>query len=396
MSESLPPPDADARAHSARLAALITREITAEGGAIPFSRFMELALYAPGLGYYSAGATKFGRAGDFITAPELGPLFAGCVAEALTPVLRRLGEAAQFMEIGGGSGAFAEDALQQLARSDALPARYAILEPSADLRQRQQARLRERLPAAVFERVAWLDGPIEAEWEGVVFANEVLDALPTSRFVIGEGGMVGEEYVAASADGGFEIVERAADALLTAAVRHVESELDAPFATGFRSELLPQLPYWVQAVIGRLQRGALLFVDYGYPRGEFYAAWRAEGTLRAFRRHHVVADVMAWPGLQDITASVDFTALAEAGVGAGFDLAGYTSQASFLLGNGIDAQLEAALQAAADEKAALRLRHQAKQLLLPEAMGERFGVMGFEREASLEHAFLVGDLSWRL
>ncbi len=393
---SLPPPSADARAHSDRLRELIQAEITAEGGAIPFRRFMELALYAPGLGYYSAGATKFGTAGDFVTAPELGPLFAACVADALAPVLAQVGPQAQFLEIGGGSGAFAETALKRFMALDALPARYAILEPSADLRERQRERLSRHLAPPLFELLEWLDGPIDDEWEGAVFANEVIDALPTSRFVVAGAGELREEYVASRADGGFFIVERPADALLAATVRHVESALEAPFATGYRSELLPQLPYWIQAVIGRMRRGALLFCDYGYPRGEFYAPGRPEGTLRAFRQHHVVADVLDLPGLQDITASVDFTALAEAGTGAGFDLAGYATQAGFLIGNGLDARLAEAEAHARDEATRLRLRQETKQLTLPEAMGERFQFMGFEYGVELGHAFLLGEMSWRL
>jgi|SRR5690554_236971 len=387
--------DADARAHSERLQALIREQIDAAGGAIPFWRFMELALYAPGLGYYSAGATKFGRAGDFVTAPELGPLFAECVAEALAPVLRQVGAEAQVLEIGGGSGRFAADVIGHLAELDALPARYAILEPSADLRERQREFLRGQLEPARFGRVRWLDRPPEDPWRGVLFANEVIDALPTPRFVV-KGGEVLEEHVAFDAQGGFVRVERPADALLTAAVRHVERQLDAPFADGYRSELLPQLPYWIQAVMGGMQAGAMLFVDYGYARREFYLPQRSDGTLRAFHRHRVSGDVFANPGLQDITASVDFTALAEAGTGAGFDFAGYCSQAAFLFGNGLDRRLAAHEEREQDEAGRYALRQQAKQLTIPGGMGESFQAMGFGRDVDFEHAFLGGDLSHRL
>jgi SAM-dependent MidA family methyltransferase len=386
--------EAAALAHSERLRALIAAEIAAQGP-IPFSRFMELALYAPGLGYYSAGATKFGAAGDFVTAPELGPLFAACVADALAPVLRALGPGADLVEIGGGSGAFAEVALKKLMAADALPARYAILEPSADLRERQRERLARRLVPPLFDLVEWLEGPPEADWDGVLFANEVLDALPTPRFAI-RGGEVFEEHVALDGQGRFVRADRPADALLAAAVRHVERQLDAPFAEGYRSELLPQLPYWLQAVVGGLRRGALLFVDYGYPRREYYLPQRSDGTLRAFHRHALVADVHARPGLQDITASVDFTALAEAGTGAGFELAGYATQAGFLIGNGLERNLAEAEARAADEAARLRLRQEAKRLTLPSEMGERFQAMGFERGVNFEAAFLAGDLGWRL
>ena len=395
MRDSLPPPGADALAHRERLRQLIQEQVFAAGGSIPFSRFMELCLYAPGLGYYSAGATKFGATGDFVTAPELGPLFAACVADSVAPVLRQLGPEADFVELGGGSGAFAEVALKRLLALDALPARYAILEPSADLRERQQQRLRERLNPLLADLVEWLDEPPQQEWNGVLFANEVVDALPTPRFTLRDGEVL-EEHVALDGEGRVIRQDRPADALLAAAVRHVERQLEAPFADGYRSELLPQLPYWLQAVIGRMQAGALLFVDYGHPRREYYQPQRDDGTLRAFRAQHVVADLYAHPGLQDLTASVDFTALAEACEGAGFEFAGYCNQASFLLGNGLAQRLEEAEGKARDEAARLRLRQEAKQLTLPEAMGERFQAMGFARDVEFGAAFLVGDLSWRL
>src|SRR5687768_3178091 len=183
----LPAPDPDALAHSERLRTLIQAQVCAAGGALPFSRFMELCLYAPGLGYYSAGAHKFGAGGDFVTAPELGPLFAACIADAVAPVMRQLGPQAEFVELGGGSGAFAEVVLKRLLALDALPARYAILEPSADLRQRQQQRLRERLNPLLAELVEWLDAPPQEPWNGVLFANEVIDALPTPRFTLRDG-----------------------------------------------------------------------------------------------------------------------------------------------------------------------------------------------------------------
>ena len=392
----LPTPDADALAHSERLRTRIQEQILAAGGAIPFSRFMELSLYAPGLGYYSAGATKFGAAGDFVTAPELGPLFAACVADSLTPVMQQLGPAADIVELGGGSGAFAEVALKKLLAADALPARYAILEPSADLRARQQERLREHLNPLLYDLADWLDAPPQEPWDGVLFANEVIDALPTPRFTLRDG-EVFEEHVALDGEGRFVRMDRPADALLAAAVRHVErARNEGPFPDGYRSELLPQLPYWIQAVIGGMRNGAMLFVDYGYPRGEYYNAQRSDGTLRAFRRHHLVDDVLALPGLQDITASVDFTALAEAGTGAGFDLSGYCAQASFLIGNGLEANLAAAESRARDEAALYRLRQEAKRLTLPNDMGERFQVMGFQRDVEFGVAFLAGDLSWRL
>ncbi len=395
MSEfSLPPPDADAAAHSAVLSAAIRAEIAAsEGAAIAFSRFMELALYAPGLGYYSAGASKFGEEGDFVTAPELGPIFAACVAESVAPVLQQLGPQALLLELGGGTGAFAEVVLKRLLELDALPDRYAILEPSAQLRQRQHERLQQRLTPPLFELVEWLDAPFAHDWHGVLFANEVIDALPTPRFAIRDG-QVHEEHVVIEG-GDFARVLRPADGFLCNAVRNIEQRLQRRFEDGYRSEVLPQLPYWIQAVSGGMQRGAMLFVDYGYPRGEYYLPERSDGTLRAFHRHRMHADPLLWPGLQDLTASVDFTALAEAGVAAGFDFAGYCSQANFLLGNGLAGVLER-IERIADERERLRRTGEVKQLTLPSGMGERFQVMGFEKDVAFGAAFLAGDLSFRL
>jgi SAM-dependent MidA family methyltransferase len=389
---TLPDPGPDALAHSARLVAAIRADIRASGGSIPFSRYMELALYAPGLGYYSAGATKFGAAGDFVTAPELGSLFAQCIAEAVSPVLRGLGAGSEFVELGGGSGAFAQDVLLALAARNALPAAYRILEPSADLRERQRERLQGALPPPVMARVHWIDRPADDEWRGVLFANEVLDALPTTRFTLLDGEVM-EEHVVAGAEGAFDIRMRPADALVAGAVRHLERTLGEPFADGYRSEVLPQLPYWMQAVLGSLEAGLALFVDYGYPRGEFYLPERADGTLVCHYRHRAHADPFFLPGLQDLTAFVDFTAVAEAGQGAGFELAGFASQAAFLLNNGLQDRLEAD---AADEIERHRRTNEAKRLTLPGEMGERFKVMGLQRGVDATAQFEFGDQSHRL
>lgn len=371
MNTDLPAPGADEIAHSEQLQQLINAEIAAQG-ALPFSRFMELCLYAPGLGYYSAGKTKFGRDGDFITAPELGPLFARCVAANVVGMLRSLGPDADFVELGGGSGAFARDALLAFAEAGTVPRRYAILEPSADLRQRQRERLHGELPPELASRVDWLERPPERVWTGVLFANEVIDALPTTRFAMLEG-EVFEEHVDL-VDGVHVIEDRPADALVSAAVRHVEKDLGTPLAHGYRSEILPQLPYWMQAVLGTLDEGAALFVDYGYERGDYYLPQRSDGTLLCHYRHRVHASPLILPGLQDITASVDFTALAEAGNRAGFGVAGYASQASFLLSGGLPEQFGAAY-AEADETARYQLAQQVKMLTLPGQMGDRFQMM---------------------
>ncbi|MDW2983034.1 MAG: SAM-dependent methyltransferase [Rhodanobacter sp.] len=373
MPSRLPEPSADERAHSDRLLQLL-REQIASHGPMPFSQYMERCLYAPGLGYYSAGRTKFGAAGDFVTAPELGGLFAGCVVNAVQPVLAMLGDQADFLELGGGSGAFAEAALQALAASGTLPRRYLILEPSADLRERQRERLAAKLPTELNARVAWLDRPPEQDWRGVLFANEVIDALPATRFAMRQG-EVYEEYVALDGEGRLIRVDRPADALVAGAVRHVERDLGVEFADGYRSEILPQLPYWIQAVAGALVAGLMLFVDYGYVRREYYLPERDDGTLMAHYRHHAHDDPLYLPGLNDLTASVDFTALAEAGNSAGFGVAGYLPQAQFLIGAGLQDVFEREQANIADEHGRYRLAQQAKRLMLPEQMGERFQAM---------------------
>jgi len=393
MAPRLPAPGPDERAHSDRLLQLL-REQIASHGPMPFAQYMERCLYAPGLGYYSAGKTKFGEAGDFVTAPELGGLFARCVANAVQPVLAMLGEEADFLELGGGSGAFAEAVLRALAEAGTPPRRYLILEPSADLRERQREALRASLDPDLFRRCRWLDAPPEQPWRGVLFANEVLDALPTPRFAI-RAGEVYEEHVVLGADGGFLRVDQPADALLRAAVRHLERDIETKLPDGYCSEVLPQLPYWIQAVAGLLRDGAMLFIDYGYPRAEYYRGERNDGTLRCFYRHRAHDDPFFLPGLQDLTASVDFTALAEAGVNAGFDFAGYCTQAAFLAGNGLQEQLQD-IEKLTDAVEQHRRRQEIKRLTLPGEMGERFQAMGFQRGVDFRPSFIAGDLSRRL
>jgi SAM-dependent MidA family methyltransferase len=390
----LPHPSVDAQQHSARLSALIQQAIASEHGAISFARYMELALYAPGLGYYSAGARKFGTDGDFITAPELGGGFAHALAHAGAAVLAQLSNETVWFEVGAGTGALAERVLKRLAHLQSLPTHYWILEPSADLRERQRERLQANLAPELFARCRWLDAPPETPWQGFLVANEVIDALPTTRFII-EAGEVYEECTALNANQQFQRVMRPADALVGGAVRHVERYLQSEFAEGYCSEILPQLPYWIQAIAGTQQRGALLFIDYGYARSEYYLPERDEGTLMCYYRHRAHDDYFLWPGLQDITASVDFTALAEAGTSAGFTLSGYCSQASFLLGNGLPEYI-AAYEQNGDDISRYRESQWVKKLILPGEMGERFQCMGFAKDVDFSPAFAQGDLRYRL
>ena len=397
MQSRLPEPSADERAHSDRLVQLL-REMIAAQGPLSFSQYMERCLYAPGLGYYSAGRTKFGADGDFVTAPELGDMFARCVVNALQPTLASLGKDADFLELGGGSGAFAEAALKALAAHGMLPRNYLILEPSADLRERQRERLLANLPAEINARVQWLDRPPEADWRGVLFANEVIDALPTTRFTVRDGEIF-EEHVLFDGDGRLQRTDRPADALVSGAVRHVERSLGTPLADGYRSEILPQLPYWIQAIAGSLTMGVMLFIDYGYVRREFYLPERDDGTLMAYYRHRAHNDPLYLPGLNDLTASVDFTALAEAGKSACFDLAVYMPQASFLIGAGLQDVFQSMQAEVTDDHGNYRLAQQVKRLMLPDQMGERFQAMLFARGLDtlpLPADLLAADQSGRL
>jgi len=397
MQSRLPEPSADERAHSDHLLLQLREQIAAHGP-LSFAQYMERCLYTPGLGYYSAGKTKFGEAGDFVTAPELGELFARCVVTAVQPVLALLGDEADFLELGGGSGSFAEATLNAFSASSMLPRRYLILEPSADLRERQRERLAAALPADVYARVDWLDRPPEHDWRGVLFANEVIDALPTTRFAMRHG-EVYEEHVALDGNGQLMRVDRPADALVAGAVRHVERDLGADFTDNYRSEILPQLPYWIQAVAGALQAGVMLFIDYGYVRREFYLPERNDGTLMAHYRHRSHSDPLYLPGLNDLTASVDFTALAEAANSAGFDVAAYLPQAQFLIASGLQQAFEGAYTEAVDEAARYRLAQEVKRLTLPEQMGERFQAMLLARGLDalpLSDELLAADQAARL
>lgn len=384
-----PMPDELARAHSEALVELVRAEIAAGGGFLDFARYMELALYAPGLGYYSAGARKFGGGGDFVTAPELSALFSRCLARSCADVLKQTG-GGNVLELGAGSGVMAADVLRELAACNALPERYFILERSADLRKRQQAHLLRTVPQWL-ERVRWLDAPPEHPWRGVLIANEVLDAWPVTLF--GWHANRAVEYGVGWNDPGFVWLERPADAVLESHVRTWAGHYAWPDV--YRSELNPSLPAWLQSLTANLVRGACVFVDYGYARHEYYSAERAQGTLLCHYRHRAHADPLRLPGLQDITAQVDFTAVAEAAQTADLAVAGYTTQAHFLLDNGIEQLLAEVSPDMTQEY--LRLTAQAKTLLLPGEMGERFKAMLLLRGVDADIAGFRGrDLRNRL
>ena len=373
-------------AHSARLAGQVRAEIARAGGWISFARYMELALYEPGLGYYSAGARKFGPAGDFVTAPEVAPVFSRCLAVQCAEVLRALG-GGDVLEFGAGSGAMAAAMLAEFERLGCLPARYRILDVSADLRERQRATLEREVPRLV-ERVDWLDRLPEA-FVGVAVANEVLDAMPVERFAMrrGEVNALGvTEHL-----GHFDWSEVRASPALREQVRRIAEQVGEPWPEGYTSEVNSGLAPWLASIAAGLARGVILLVDYGLPRRAYYAPERSAGTLLCHFRHRFHDDPFDRIGLQDITAWVDFTAVAEAAVAAGLEVAGYTTQAHFLIGSGIGGFV--ANVDGLDVVQRVNLSRQAMVLTLPGEMGERFKAMALAKGYdSPLRGFAVRDL----
>jgi SAM-dependent MidA family methyltransferase len=366
----LPEPGAEARAHSERLVAKLIEEMERQGGAIPFDRYMELALYAPGLGYYTAGARKFGPSGDFVTAPEISPVFGRCLARQVQQVLEQIG-GGDLLEFGAGSGRLAVDLLRELESLDALPGHYLILELSPDLRQRQQETLQEQLPHLV-ERVEWLDALPACGFRGVVVANELFDAMPVHRFRMEAEGLR-EQFVSWNG----ERFENSWRPPQSPGLQEAVQQLGIPLPEGFESEINLRLEPWMASVGALLEAGAALFIDYGYSRADFYHPQRSAGTLMCHYRHRAHPDPLVYPGLQDITAHVDFTALAQAAQAAGLAVGGYSTQAFFLMGCGLDRIMSAADPA--NSANYMDLAQGVKRLTLPTEMGERFKVLALTR-----------------
>ncbi|MBL8200040.1 MAG: SAM-dependent methyltransferase [Chromatiales bacterium] len=384
----LPPPGAAAREHSDRLRGLVEARIAASGGFLSFADYMDAVLYSPGLGYYSAGARKFGAAGDFVTAPELGSVFARCLARLAGGALRQLG-GGLILEVGGGSGALAAELL--LALRDAPPERYLMLDVSGDLRERQRQAIAARVPE-LLHRVTWLDALPADPWQGVLLANEVLDALPVERFRIGPDTV--EQLGVQAAAGQLAWAARPAPASLAAALRNLEAQLGEPFAAGYTSEIGLRQADWLQALLASLARGLALFIDYGGTRREVYHPGRREGTLACHYCHRQHADPFFLPGLQDLTAWVDFSAVARAAADGGFDVAAYATQAHVLLASGILDDLNAGVGAA--DPARLLEVQEVQRLLLPGEMGERFKVLAVTRGFSPAFPLALRDLRDRL
>lgn len=381
----LPEPDAYAREVCNQLQQKVLAEIEQSGGSISFARYMEMALYEPGLGYYAAGSQKFGKAGDFITAPELSPLFAKCLARQCQQVLETMQEGVVF-EFGAGSGVLAADLLHELEGLSCLPEKYLILEVSPELRVRQHETLQEKIPH-LLDRVQWLDRMPEQAIRGVVIANEVLDAMPVQRFRVERSGAsvcVQQIRIRKSSkeEGSpFEWCYVSADAAINARVENIQQDCALEFPGGYESELQMAYEPWLQTLFDHFSSGAVFLIDYGYPGCEYYLQERYRGTLMCHYRHRAHADPLILTGLQDITAYVDFTAVAEAALEAGFEVSGFTPQAHFLLGCGLD-ELISTVDPEETQKY-LEVSQQAKTLTLPSEMGERFKVLGLTKELDI-------------
>ncbi|OZI72096.1 class I SAM-dependent methyltransferase [Bordetella genomosp. 12] len=380
---SLPALDAEAQAHSAAVVDHLRQHIAASGGWLSFDHWMAQALYAPGLGYYTAGSVKLASdpgsarhpGGDFVTAPELTPLYAATLARQAAQWLQATGTR-QVLEFGAGSGALAEGVLAELDRLG-VPADYAIVEVSADLRARQQTRL-----APLGARVQWRDR-LPTSFEGVVLANEVLDAMPVRLFGFTEDGQAFERGV--SWQDGFVWQDRPADPALAATLA-----TRLPALPGYVSEINLQGEAWVREMGLWLKRGAALLVDYGFPRREYYHPQRAAGTLMCHLRHHAHADPFVAPGMQDITAHVDFTAMADAALEGGLDVIGFTSQARFLMNAGL-LDLLGGLDPT-DTRAYAQATAPVQKLLSEAEMGELFKVLAIGRDVPVASmGFARGD-----
>lgn len=381
----LPAPDAEAREHSARVAEHIRAATAAAGGAIPFADYMRLALYAPGLGYYRAGAEKFGAVGDFVTAPEVSPLFDQVVAHQVAETLAACG-GDTILELGAGSGRLALHILRALAGENRLPASYLILETSGELAARQKDLLVQE--PEILARVKWLKRLPGRPISGVILANEVADALPVECFAYRNGQVIRRGVQLEGDD--FAWCDLPATDSLSNRVAALASAYQ--WRDDYCSEFSPELAGWITALAETIERGALLLFDYGLPEREYYHPQRDRGTLICHYRHRAHEDPFLWPGLCDITAWVDFSALARAGIDAGLDVSGYTTQANFLLGGGIGD----ALETATDDRERYRLAGEIKRLVLPSEMGEAFKVIALTRGCETPLAFGFRNLAARL
>ncbi|GAB6071057.1 SAM-dependent methyltransferase [Thiomicrorhabdus hydrogeniphila] len=374
--KSLPEPSEDGLLHSEKLSKNIQRYLSRHNN-LPFSKFMEMALYTPQLGYYSGGLPKIGKTGDFITAPEVSPIFSRCLARQAAQILAELAEP-NLIEFGAGQGTMAKDILLELHAMQQNVNRYYIIEISADLRARQKQTLLEQLPNDLFSKVVWLDSLPKTPINAVVLANEVLDAMPFERIRIEPQqalkGYVCYNETSQQFDWDYQIItEPGLQKFANQLIQHIGKVSNL----GYETEINLNLKPWLKSLNDILSAGAVLLIDYGYSRQEYYQPARVMGTLRCHYQHRAHSNPFFYPGLQDITAHVDFTAVAEEGFDSGFKVAGFTTQANFLMGSGL---LEMSFDANADISQQVRIAQQIKTLTLPDEMGETFKVIALTKQ----------------
>ena len=382
VESALPVPDREALAVSQELSTRIAAEIARHGGWLSFARYMEMALYEPGLGYYSNPGQVFGAAGDFVTAPELTPLFGATLARQVSPWLKDpalAGSGQVVLEVGGGSGMLAAQLLNALDNVGHHEVRYLILELSAERREHQRQTLKSLAPG-LMDRVGWLETFPES-FAGVVLANELLDAMPVQLFEWqADAGAGLQEMGVTWVDGQFAWAPRPADAVLTETVAALRNRLGpegAEWHSPYRSEICPAQQAWMRTLADCMTAGVVMLLDCGFAAPEYYHPQRDQGTLMCHYRHRSHADPFLWPGLSDITAHVDFTALARAATAEGFSLVGYTSMAAFLLNAGL---LDELADLPREPESFWFAQAQAVQQLISEAeMGELFKVIAFEK-----------------
>jgi len=389
----LPTIDEPLQQHSEQLQEKIRNEMEQQGGVISFERYMQMALYEPGLGYYTSTLTKLGEQGDFITAPEISPLFGRCLANFCQQALAELDDG-KILEFGAGSGRMAADILQELDARDALPAAYCILELSADLQHRQQQTLQATVPH-LLNRVQWLSSLPEPGFIGIVLGNELLDAMPVHRFRIEDDGIktlgVGWSENARQ----FILQSMPASPAIIQSVQHIMQTTGTGLPVGYESECSLAHQAWLKSVADIMEQGLMLLIDYGYGRPEYYQPQRNQGTLMCHFRHRAHDDPFQFIGCQDITAYVDFTTIAEAALECDMQLQGYSTQCGFLLENGLESMMPDPERVS--QQAFMAFAQQVKTLTLPSEMGERFKVMALSKNMSAElPGFRLQDQRGRL
>jgi len=377
-SEVLPEPDEASKKRSQLLAQGINSACVNAGGWIRFSEYMNIALYEPGLGYYSGGLQKFGQTGDFITAPEVSSLFGQSLARQVSEILKNFqkspDEKVFILEFGAGSGVLAVDILLALECHDSLPEQYLILELSAELKQRQKETIKKNA-AHLYKHVLWLDQLPDDVSNAIIIANEVLDAMPVECFRTSDNktellmvGLENEKLVSRY----MHVDDNAADVIAS-----IQQRSEIIFSDAYCSEYNPAIKGWLSALVSKIKSFVVLLIDYGYNEKEYYHPDRENGTLMCYYQHRAHGDYLRWPGLQDITAFVNFTDVAYCAVDLGMDVSGYTTQAAFLLGSGLP-ELHAS-QVSDDIQQQIKLSQQIKTLTLPSEMGERFKVMALTK-----------------